>query len=120
MRQILLAIVFFAVLLFIVAPVTFSQVVCVPGAFTTCLGPNGQSTTQVPFSRNQGVIITDQDTMPYTILTPTQPARSGFDPAPLPSFSTGTAPTYRTPPTGMPEPLFLPGMGDGPAVILGR
>ena len=118
MRQILLAIVFLAVLLFIVAPVTFSQVVCVPGAFTTCLGPNGSSTTQVPFSRNQGVIITDQDTMPYTILTPTQPARSGFDPAPLPSFSTLNSPGQMRP--SMPEPLFLPPLGDGPAMILGR
>lgn len=118
MRQILLAIVFLAVLLFIVAPVTFSQTVCVPGAFTTCLGPNGQSTTQVPFSRNRGVIITDQDTMPYTILTPTQPARSGFDPTPLPSVSTLNIPAPMRP--SMPEPLFLPPLGDGPAVILGR
>lgn len=120
MRQIILAIVFLAVLLLIVAPVTFSQTVCIPGAFTSCLGPNGQSTTQVPFSRNQGVIITDQETMPYTILTPTQPARSGFDPAPLPSLQHGTAPTFRTPPAGIPEPLFMPSLGDGPAVILGR
>lgn len=118
MRQILLAIVFLAVLLFIVAPVTFSQTVCIPGAFTTCLGPNGQSTTQVPFSRNQGVIITDQDTMPYTILTPTQPARSGFDPAPLTPFSTLNSPAQMRPST--PEPLVLPPLGDGPAVILGR
>ncbi len=117
MRQIILAIVFLAVLLFIVAPVTFSQTVCVPGAFTTCLGPNGQSTTQVPFSRNQGVIITDQDTTPYTILTPTQPAR-GFDPSPLPSMSTLNSPAQMRPST--PQPLFLPPMGDGPAVILGR
>ncbi len=110
MRQILLAIVFLAVLLFIVAPVTFSQVICTPiGNITNCGGPNGMSTTQVPLSRNGGVIITDRETIPYTIL-PSQPSR-GFDPAPLPS-SPSYGNSYGRSSYGS-DTLILPGASGG-------
>jgi hypothetical protein len=106
--------------LFLVAPVTFSQIVCTQiGQFTDCSGPGNSSSTQVPLGPNQGVIITDQDTMPYTILTPQAPREAGaptfgsvpfeftssFDFAPIAPLApiAPTAPTSNFEPT----PLFL-------------
>ncbi|MBF0260267.1 MAG: hypothetical protein HQL97_00345 [Magnetococcales bacterium] len=46
-----------------------AQTVCAQfGAFTDCSGSNNRSATIVDLGNNQGVIITDQSTEPYTIL----------------------------------------------------
>lgn len=85
---------------FIVTPITFAQVNCVQlGQFTSCDGPSGGQ-TQVQLDRQRGVIITDTDTMPYTILTPNTPntfdgssfGSPTFDPTPLPSLTPLTPP----------------------------
>lgn len=113
MSRLLFAILFLT--LFVVP--AFSQIACIPmGSLTPCSGP-GVDQTQVPLGPNTGVIITDQATTPYTILSPNQ-ARP-FNPAPLPTLP--RASTLQSPASpqgnGM-NPMFLP--GPGPAVILGR
>lgn len=69
----------------------YAQVTCLSmGAFTDCSGP-GIDQTQVQFSKQNGVIITDHTTMPYTFLN-TQPAPA-FNPAPLPTLTQPQIPT---------------------------
>ena len=68
------------VTLLVVPLFAHSQIVCTQlGAFTDCAGP-GIDQTQVRTGSNTGIIITDRDTMPYTVLTP---SRSTFDPPPV-------------------------------------
>lgn len=94
------------------------QTVCAQfGAFTDCSGSNGRSSTQVDLGNNQGVIITDQTTEPYTILKP-----QIVDPyqalTPLPTLEP-------LPSTGLYEmpsayaPIITPGF-DAPVIILGE
>lgn len=95
------------------------QVVCTQmGAITDCSGPNNRSQTQVQLGPNQGVIIGDRTTTPYTILTPPAPSVGVPSLKPLPMLEPlptlgGTTPA---PPS---TPLFMPG-ADGPILMLGQ
>lgn len=86
-----------------------AQAVCAQfGAFTDCSGSNNRSATIVDLGNNQGVIITDQSTEPYTILrapsTPTMPT--------LPTIE--SVPTLEPPSqTGGVDSLMLVPGGDG-------
>lgn len=86
-----------------------AQIICTDfGAVADCGGPNGQSWTQVPLGPTQGVIITDQDTMPYTFI---QPQTSTFDPSPLPTMD--LLPTLEPSVSGGIDSLLLSPGGDG-------
>lgn len=113
---------FFALcLMSLMALPAFGQVTCTRlGAYTDCSGPNNQSGTQVQLGPNQGVIITDRDTVPYTVLSP---APTIIDPVdPLPSLT--PLPTLGAPAAGGTGgtsdlmPLFAP--MDSPLIILGQ
>lgn len=87
-----------------------AQVTCAQlGAFTGCGGPNLRSSTQVNLGNNQGVIITDQSTEPYTILRPAPSSPS------MPTLPTLNAlPTLEAPSQsgGVDALMLVPG-GDG-------
>lgn len=80
------------------------------GAIMDCSGPSGQSYTQVPTGPTGGVIITDRDTPPYTIITPTQPNAKAFDPTPLTQSSSAYQPYQPMPAVPGTGPVFVPGM----------
>lgn len=94
------------------------QTVCAQlgNGITDCGGSNGRSSTQVNLGNNQGVIITDHSTEPYTILKP-----QIIDPyealtplptlEPLPTLGGYDASSY--------APIIMPG-ADGPVIILGE
>lgn len=89
---------------------TMAQVTCFNfGVITDCASANGQSYTQVPTGPSGGVIITDRDTQPYTIITPAQPNARAFDPTPLPQ---GYEPSYHSTPSTVygTGPVIVPGM----------
>lgn len=95
-----------------------AQTICAQlGAYVDCSGANNRSSTQVQLGPNQGVIITDRETVPYTILSP---APTIIDPAdPLPSLT--PLPMPGTPAAGGTTdmmPLFAP--MDSPVIILGQ
>lgn len=95
------------------------QTVCAQlGAFTDCSGSNGRSATIVDLGNNQGVILTDQSTDPYTILRPAQGSPA------LPALPTlQSLPTLEPPSqTGGVDSLMLsPGMGEmGTMIMLGQ
>lgn len=97
----------------------FAQVVCTQlGAFTDCSGPYGQSSTQVDLGGNQGVIITDQTTTPYTVLT-TPPSAPALPALPtLPKLNMAPAADRQHGGAGS-TPIFTPGL-ESPMIILGH
>lgn len=59
------------------ASVADAQVSCYRlGQYTTCNGPDRQSTTITELSPGRGVVTTDHDMQPYTVFPSAQPSRS--------------------------------------------
>jgi hypothetical protein len=64
--------------LLLLPTLSYSQTVCFryQGGMVSCDGPHGQHSTQVPFTKDSGIISTEKSLEPYTIFPPADSSRS--------------------------------------------
>lgn len=112
MKHIMLA----AVLVLCASP-TFAGTCVVLGSIVECGGPGMESSTVVPLGPNTGVIITDRETNPYTIIPAPMSQPKAFNPAPLPSNRSNFSTIHSPASPSMPMPGMMmpndPGLGNG-------